>query len=78
MNKEQLKGRVEEMKGSIKEVAGKLVGDRALEAKGITEKKIGKVQENLGDIKQDIKDTLASMTTDSSPPTRSDGFHKGH
>jgi uncharacterized protein YjbJ (UPF0337 family) len=63
MNKDQLEGRFEEMKGSIKEVTGKLVGDKTLEAKGITEKNLGKVQENLGDVKQDVKDSLASSQT---------------
>ena len=57
MNKDQFKGRVEELKGSIKEATGKLVGDDTLEAKGIIQKNVGKVQENVGDLKQDIKDS---------------------
>jgi len=63
MNKDQLKGRVEEMRGGIKEVTGKLLGDKTLEAKGIVEKNIGKVQENLGDVKQEVQDSLASSET---------------
>lgn len=58
MNKDQLKGRVEEMKGRIKEVTGKLVGDDTLEAEGIIQKNIGKVQEKVGDLAQDAKDSL--------------------
>ena len=58
MNKDQLKGRVEELKGSIKEATGRLVGDDTLEAKGIIQKNIGKVQEKVGDLKQDTKDSL--------------------
>jgi uncharacterized protein YjbJ (UPF0337 family) len=58
MNKDQLKGRVEELKGSIKEATGKLVGDDTLEAKGIIEKKVGKAQEKVGDLKQNIRDSL--------------------
>ena len=57
MNKDQLKGRVEELKGSIKEATGKLVGDDTLEAKGIIQKNVGKVQEKVGDLKQDAKDS---------------------
>jgi hypothetical protein len=34
MNKDQVKGRVDEAKGTIKEATGKLVGDKTLEAKG--------------------------------------------
>jgi len=55
INKDQVKGRVEEAKGSVKEVAGKVVGDATLEAKGNIEKNLGKVQAKFGDIKQDLK-----------------------
>jgi len=55
INKDQVKGRVEEAKGSIKEATGKVVGDRTLEAKGNIEKNLGKVQAKVGDIKQDLK-----------------------
>lgn len=34
MNKDQVKGRVEEAKGKVKEVAGKIVGNRSMEVKG--------------------------------------------
>jgi len=55
INKDQVKGRVEEAKGSIKEATGKVVGDRTLEAKGNIEKNLGKVQAKVGDFKQDVK-----------------------
>jgi uncharacterized protein YjbJ (UPF0337 family) len=58
MNKDQLKGRVEEAKGTIKEATGKLVGDETLEAKGNIQKNLGKVQEKVGDVKQDVKDSV--------------------
>jgi uncharacterized protein YjbJ (UPF0337 family) len=58
MNKDQLQGRTEEAKGTIKEVAGKLVGDGTLEAKGNLQKNLGKVQEKVGDIKQDVKKSV--------------------
>ena len=56
INKDQVKGRIEETKGSIKEATGKLVGDERLETKGNIQKNLGKVQEKLGDIKQNVKD----------------------
>ena len=55
INKDQVKGRVEEVKGSVKEATGKIVGDRTLEAKGNIEKNLGKVQAKVGDIKRDLK-----------------------
>lgn len=57
MNKDQVKGRVHEVKGTIKEATGKLVGDETLEAKGNVQKNLGKVQGKLGDIRQDVKDS---------------------
>jgi uncharacterized protein YjbJ (UPF0337 family) len=56
MNKDQVKGRVEEAKGTIKEVTGKLVGDKTLEAKSNIEKNLGNGQAKFGDVKEDVKD----------------------
>ena len=57
IHKDQIRGRVQETTGSIKEATGKLVGDETLEAKGNLQKNLGKVQEKLGDIKQNVKDS---------------------
>jgi uncharacterized protein YjbJ (UPF0337 family) len=56
-NKDQVDGRIEETKGTIKEATGKVVGDKTLEAKGNIQKNLGKVQEKFGDLKQDVKDS---------------------
>lgn len=55
MNKDQVKGRVKEAEGTVKEVTGKVVGNRNLEERGKVEKTIGKVQAGLGDLKEDLK-----------------------
>jgi uncharacterized protein YjbJ (UPF0337 family) len=57
MNKDQVKGRVNEVKGNIKEGAGKLVGNENLEAKGKVQKIVGNAQAKFGDVKQDMKDS---------------------
>ncbi len=57
MNKEQVKGRGKEAEGKMKEVAGKLVGNETLEAKGKVQKFLGKAQAKFGDVKQDMKDS---------------------
>ncbi len=57
INKDQIKGRVEEAKGTVKEAAGKLVGDETLEAKGNIQKNLGKVEAKFGDVKQDVKNS---------------------
>jgi uncharacterized protein YjbJ (UPF0337 family) len=58
INKDQVKGRVEEAKGTVKEVAGKLVGNEELEAKGKVQKTLGKARATFGDVKKDVKDAL--------------------
>ncbi len=58
MNKDQVKGRVEQAKGSVKEAAGKVVGNQRLEDEGRADKAAGKVQSTYGDVKKDVKDVL--------------------
>jgi uncharacterized protein YjbJ (UPF0337 family) len=58
MNKEQVKGRYEEAKGTVKEVAGKMVGNEELEIKGKIQKEAGKVRAGVGDVVEDIKDAI--------------------
>ncbi|WP_095144214.1 CsbD family protein [Pseudomonas sp. Irchel s3b6] len=55
MNKNQVKGRVKEIEGAIKEVAGKAVGNKRLEERGKIEKTVGTIQAGLGDLKEDLK-----------------------
>ena len=56
-NKDQVKGRIKEAEGKVKEVAGKLVGNEKLEAKGKIQKVLGKAQAKFGDVKQDMKNS---------------------
>ncbi len=55
MNKDQIKGPLRQAKGQVKEVTGKLLGDKTLENKGKAENIVGKVQEAYGDAKDEIK-----------------------
>jgi len=57
MNKDQVKGQVNQTDGKIKEVVGKAVGNEKLEAKGKVQGVIGGVQTTLGDVKQAVKDS---------------------
>ena len=49
--KDQAEGRFHKVKGKIKEVAGKAIGKRDLEAEGKAEQLHGNVQEKTGTIK---------------------------
>jgi uncharacterized protein YjbJ (UPF0337 family) len=56
MNKDQVKGRVNEAQGKVKEATGKLVGNERLEAKGKVQRVLGAAQAKFGDVKKDVKD----------------------
>jgi uncharacterized protein YjbJ (UPF0337 family) len=56
MNKDQIKGRVEQVSGKIKDAAGKVVGNDRLQTEGLAEQVKGKVQAGFGDTKEDVKD----------------------
>ena len=58
MNKDQVEGRAEQLKGAIKETAGKVVGNEKLKAEGHADKVVGKVQADVGDAKEAIKDAV--------------------
>ncbi|WP_019103436.1 CsbD family protein [Chromobacterium haemolyticum] len=58
INKDQIKGRAEEAKGKVKEVIGKAVGNKDLEAKGSIQKNLGAVQASVGDMKEDLAKKL--------------------
>ncbi len=49
--REKSEGKWHKIKGKIKQVAGKAVGNRDLEAKGRAENTEGKVQEKIGQVK---------------------------
>ena len=61
MNKDQIKGRVEQASGKVKETAGKLVGNDRLQAEGAAEQLKGKVQANYGDVKETAKDKAKDL-----------------
>jgi uncharacterized protein YjbJ (UPF0337 family) len=55
MNKDQVKGKVEEAKGKVKEAAGVILDDKGMEIEGNVQKNVGKVQKGFGDLKEDVK-----------------------
>ncbi len=58
MNKDQVKGRVEEAKGAVKETTGKVVGNKDLQAEGTVDKTAGKTRANYGDAKEKVKGAI--------------------
>ena len=55
MNKDQVKGRIENAKGKVRELAGMIAGNKTLEQKGRIGKTLGSVQARYGDLKEGRK-----------------------
>jgi uncharacterized protein YjbJ (UPF0337 family) len=55
MDKDRIKGSAEQAKGVVKETAGKVFGDKKLEAEGKTDKAAGKLQNAVGGIKDAVR-----------------------
>ena len=56
MDKDRVKGAMHQAKGSVKETAGKVMGDKKTEAEGAAEKAAGKVQNAAGGAKDAVTD----------------------
>ena len=55
MDKEHVKGAADKAKGAIKETAGKVTGNKGLEAEGKMDKAKGAVHSAVGDVKDALK-----------------------
>jgi uncharacterized protein YjbJ (UPF0337 family) len=55
MDKDRIAGSAKQIKGSVKETIGKVVGDAKLESDGKVEKVEGKVQNAIGGLKDALK-----------------------
>lgn len=58
MDKNRIEGAAKELKGTIKEAAGKLTGNKKLEAEGKSEKIAGDVQGKVGKGADAVRDAL--------------------
>lgn len=58
MNKDELKGKIDQAKGYVKEKAGELTDDPELEIQGKVEKAGGKVREAYGQAKREAKEVV--------------------
>jgi len=55
MDKDRIEGLGHQAKGAVKEAAGKLGGDKKLQAEGFIEKNAGKAQKAIGGAKDAVK-----------------------
>ena len=64
MNKDQVRGKVENLKGRAKEAAGALTGNKETQAEGTVERIKGAVREKVGQIKSDTARKIDSFSND--------------
>ena len=55
MDKDRIAGAAKEIKGSVKETIGKVVGDAKLEGEGKADKAEGKIQNAVGGLKDTLR-----------------------
>ena len=57
MNRYQVKGEAKDIAGKVQEQAGRMVGSKEQQAKGLEKQVEVKVQKGVGDVKQSVKDS---------------------
>jgi uncharacterized protein YjbJ (UPF0337 family) len=55
MNKDRIKGKIEEIKGDVKQRIGGARKDRSSEAEGWLEEKKGQIRGGVGEVKDEMK-----------------------
>ena len=56
VDKDRIEGSMEQAKGKVKEVAGKITGDSKTESEGKADQLKGKVQNTVGGIKDKVRE----------------------
>lgn len=58
MDKDRIEGTAKQVKGGLKEAAGKLTGDAKLKIEGRADKAEGKIQNAVGGAKDAVRDAV--------------------
>jgi uncharacterized protein YjbJ (UPF0337 family) len=58
MDKDRIKGAAQQVKGSVKEAAGKALGDAKLQSDGLADKAEGKIRNAVGAVKDAVRESL--------------------
>lgn len=60
-NKDEVKGKLDQAKGTVKETVGGALGDRDMEAEGQADRASGNVQEGYGTAKRKVGDAVKDV-----------------
>ncbi|MDM7923316.1 MAG: CsbD family protein [Pyrinomonadaceae bacterium] len=61
-NKDEVKGKIEQGKGWVKDKAGEITGNRDLEAEGEADRVAGETREGWGKVKRGVSETLDDIS----------------
>jgi uncharacterized protein YjbJ (UPF0337 family) len=61
INKDEVKGKYEQAKGTVKDKAGELTGNERLEAEGEAEHAGGEVREGWGKVKRNVSNAVEDV-----------------
>jgi uncharacterized protein YjbJ (UPF0337 family) len=61
LNKDEIKGKLNQAKGTIKDKAGELTGNRRLESEGEAENAKGHMQETWGETKRRVSNAVKNV-----------------
>lgn len=67
MNKDQIRGKWEELKGKFKRGYGETTADRKAQVEGTVQEGAGKVQSGFGNVKEDIKESIRGDENPNAP-----------
>jgi uncharacterized protein YjbJ (UPF0337 family) len=64
MNRDEVKGRSERMKGKLKQAAGDLTDDERLREEGVADEAVGRAQEGFGRARRKVGEVIEEIGED--------------
>ncbi|HVF28089.1 MAG TPA: CsbD family protein [Pyrinomonadaceae bacterium] len=60
-NRDEMEGKIDQAKGTVKENVGRAIGDRDMETEGAADRASGNVQEGYGETKRKVGDAIKDV-----------------
>jgi uncharacterized protein YjbJ (UPF0337 family) len=60
-NKDEIKGKFDQAKGTIKEKVGRAIDDKEMEAEGVADRAGGNIQEGFGTARRKVGETIKDI-----------------
>jgi len=60
-NKAEMRGKINKVKGTVKENLGHAIGNRSMEKHGVADRRKGNVQETLGKARRKVGDAVKGL-----------------